>query len=341
MTPQELDDYAYDCDYVAPGSPEPDYRYVVKLVLRATLSFRDGHTPAIRHALRACFDDYFDAFGKELQWGWDPQPPRGKPTPWHFDERLIEVTRDAFTNVKADDELELGFMGSFNQNYVGDHAIECLTVPDWQQTMGDDGSYLSFWVACDAAQKGQWDSGKFALHDFLLKCCNRLNATHGYAGLALALPHEFARWEPYELKLAQQYYGLEIDDPVSTGLMTEGWKGIKGVNWYTVLGGHYVEKLGGNQAIRSHLTDPAFRFYDFAGGGLVIRAGDGPEMGPVAHGAPPLYVAVNQVVRDVRTTVIRSMGLGSNAGELRFNRHLTDLWLRRFDAPGIWPPHQP
>jgi hypothetical protein len=341
MTPQELSSFAYDCDYLAPDSPEPDYRYVTKLVLRATLYFRDGHTPLIRQALKACFNNYFAALGKELRWGWDPQPEGGKPTPWQFDERLVDITREAFENVKADDGMVLGFMSSLNPHYVGDYGIKCLTSPDWEHNIGRDTSYLSFWVACDAFQNGQWDGGAFPLHDFLLTCCNRLNATQGYAGFALALPHEYARWEPYELELAQRYYGLEIDNPIDILGMIQNWRGIKSVNWYTVLGGHYVEKLGGERAIRSNLTDSSFRFYELSGGGLVIRAGDGPEMGPIAYGAPPLYVEVNDVVRPVRTAEVRSMGMGSNAGELRFNRHLTDLWLRRFDGPDIWPPFQP
>ncbi|MBC8642546.1 DUF3396 domain-containing protein [Caballeronia sp. EK] len=336
MTPKELSDYAYDCSYLAPDSHEPDYRYVVKLVLRATLFFRDGHTPKIRQALKACFDEYFAAYGNELQWGWDPQP-ENEPTPWHFDEQLIDLTNEAFTSIKADDGMVLGFVSSLNPHYVGDYGIKCLTRPDWEQSIGRDSSYLSFWVACDAVQNGQWDGGSFPLHDFVLACCNRLNATQGYAGFALALPHEYARWEPYELELAQKYYGIEIDNPINTIGMIQNWRGIKAINWYTVLGGHYVHKLGGIRTIRSQLADPAFRFYEFAEGGLVIRAGDGPEMGDVARGAPPLYVAVNRAVLPARTTEIRSMGLGSNAGELRFNRRLTDLWLRRFDAPGIWP----
>lgn len=336
MTPEQLSEHAYNCGYVSPDSVDPDYRYVVKLVLRATLFFRDGHTPVIRQGLRACFDDYFAAFGKELQWGWEPQPS-GTPTPRHFDARLAEAAREAFGEVKSDDGVELGFMSSLNPQYVGDHAIECITRPNWEQALGRDGAYLTCWVPHDTVQDGRWDDGASPLHDFLLACCNRLKATHGYAGFALALPHEYYRWEPYELDLAQQYYGLEIDNPVHVIPMTQGWKGIKGVNWYTVLGNHYIEKLGGKAAIRARLTDASFRFYDFEGG-LAIRAGDAPELGPSAEGPPPLYVAVNSVVRPVRTTEVGSFGLGSNAGELRFNKRLTDLWLRRFDEPGIWPP---
>jgi hypothetical protein len=32
------------------------------------------------------------------------------------------------------------------------------------------------------------------------------------------------------------------------------------------------------------------------------------------------------------------MGSGSIDGELRFNRCTSDLWIRRFDGPNIWPP---
>jgi len=60
-------------------------------------------------------------------------------------------------------------------------------------------------------------------------------------------------------------------------------------------------------------------------------------MGPVEAGLPRLYVAVNDAVRAVRTREFWSMGYGSNEGELRFNRRLTELWLSRFDRPGIWP----
>ncbi|WP_322102347.1 type VI immunity family protein [Paraburkholderia sp. J41] len=341
MTPKQLSDYIYDCDHIAPDSPEPNYRYVVKLVLRVTLFFRDAHLASSHNALWDCFDDYFKAFGKYLQWGWDPEPSSGKPTPWHFDERLAEDTQTAIINAKPGNGIELGFMDSFNQKYVGDYGIKCLTAPDWEQAIGRDISYLSFWVAPDCVQKGAWDAGAFPMHDFLISCCNKLNATHGYAGFALALPHEYARWEPYELELAERYYGLQIDKPISVILMTNGWEGITGVNWYTVLGEHYTRQLGGPESIRTALTDPEFRFYHLDSGGLVIRSGCEPEMAPVEKGIPSLYAAINKVVLPVRTNRIRSMGLGSNAGELRFNLRLTDLWLRRFDAPGIWPPALP
>lgn len=90
--------------------------------------------------------------------------------------------------------------------------------------------------------------------------------------------------------------------------MIDEWRGIRDVNWYTILGEPSLKKLGGHVAMRKSLTDSAFQFYDF-GAGVAIRAGAEPRMAPVAKGLPPLYVAVNNVVRPVRTTQIRSMGM--------------------------------
>ena len=159
--------------------------------------------------------------------------------------------------------------------------MKCLTVPDWEQAIGgDDRSYLSFWVPFDTVNGDRWDDGAFPLHDFLLVCCKRLRATHGYAGFASRIASRILPLGALRMDLAHGNDGLEIDNPVTVSLTDlEGWKGIKGVNWYTVLGNHYIEKLGGKAAIRGPFsTDmPAsFRFYYFEGG-LAIRAGDAPD----------------------------------------------------------------
>jgi hypothetical protein len=46
----------------------------------------------------------------------------------------------------------------------------------------------------------------------------------------------------------------------------------------------------------------------------------------------------NAAIRPLRNGKYRSMGSGSIDGELRFTRCTSDLWIRRFDGPGIWPP---
>ncbi len=57
-------------------------------------------------------------------------------------------------------------------------------------------------MPCHMVQDRRWNEGTFAsLHDLLLACCDRLKATHGYAGFALALPHEYYRLEPYNWTL--------------------------------------------------------------------------------------------------------------------------------------------
>ncbi|RAR50050.1 hypothetical protein C7401_14342 [Paraburkholderia unamae] len=185
MTSDELEDYIYDCDYIAPDSPKPDYRYVVKLVLRVTLFFRDGHTASTRSALWTCFSDYFKAFGNHLQWGWDPLPKGADPNPWHFEERLANEVHQTLTTSPPDSEIDLAFYDSFNPKYVGNYGITCMTVPDWHQAKNVDGSYLSFWVAPDRLPT--WHLGSGNVPDSRL-CSGLLQSTECDSRLRGILP---------------------------------------------------------------------------------------------------------------------------------------------------------
>ena len=69
-----------------------------------------------------------------------------------------------------------------------------------------------------------------------------------------------------------------------------------------------------------------------------MRAGDLPDLGPVVEPPPEAYMKANAALRPLRNGSFGSMGSGSVNGELHFDRCTTDLWIRRFDAPSIWPP---
>ncbi|EJO9054921.1 DUF3396 domain-containing protein, partial [Cronobacter sakazakii] len=47
---------------------------------------------------------------------------------------------------------------------------------------------------------------------------------------------------------------------------------------------------------------------------------------------PELYVKVNKVLKPIRAPEIGSLGYGSIAGEIRFDRNSTARWLARFDV---------
>lgn len=54
---------------------------------------------------------------------------------------------------------------------------------------------------------------------------------------------------------------------------------------------------------------------------------------------PELYVKVNKILKPIRAPEIDSLGYGSIAGEIRFDKNSTARWLSRFDVE--LPPTAP
>lgn len=98
-----------------------------------------------------------------------------------------------------------------------------------------------------------------------------------------------------------------------------------------------MESLGGPDAFVAYCR--RFNVEPMAlANGFMIQAGELPQIGPVNLPVPEDYVRANAALRPLRNGNFGSMGSGSISGELRFDRCTSDLWMRRLDEPGIWPP---
>ena len=92
-----------------------------------------------------------------------------------------------------------------------------------------------------------------------------------------------------------------------------------------------TDKLGSLEALKERNSDNEIRFYPYAGG-VVVRAGEVPELGDVASNPyPKHYVNVNALLKPARAPEILSLGLGSINGEIRFNKRTSKEWQCRFD----------
>lgn len=156
---------------------------------------------------------------------------------------------------------------------------------------------------------------------------------HGLAGLGVQQVYEDHKYQHLEYEVAQMFNGIDMTSNSTNRGMRNGFSSV---NWYTFLADEWVEKLGGKGQLvtRFDSTDIMLLPYD---GGVVIRAGEWPELGWIEKDPyPDLYVKVNQVLKPVRTPDMGSFGNGSIAGEIRFNKESTARWLARFDnAPQL------
>ncbi|WP_322402464.1 type VI immunity family protein [Massilia luteola] len=284
-----------------------------------------GHTAAKRLALVECFEAYEAAYGSHLKWGWNPDSWR----PVNLTKKPFPTLREYIKPLDEDDTIMWYLSSAHDPEEVGNYVASCLTERGWEE---DEPSCFHFQLPLEHA----FDTEKLrVLESFLTLCAEKLIPFHGVAGLAAMTVEQGPRWEPEALDLATRYRALYIEDIVAD--LPRAPDGLKGVNWLTFVGDLLTERLGGPEAFAAYCQRFNIQPERYANG-FMIRAGATPQLGPVDEPPPEAYVRANAAIRPLRNGKYGSMGSGSIDGELRFNRCTSDLWIRRFDGPGIWPP---
>ncbi len=101
--------------------------------------------------------------------------------------------------------------------------------------------------------------------NFVLRLCQILKPYHGYGGLGFAESSDIGiadKVQPLIYSLARRFPGLEVDRPLLHIRYVS--KGIKGVNWLTILGPRWVDAMGGVTRLRESLSE-LFVFYEYDG----------------------------------------------------------------------------
>lgn len=287
--------------------------------------FWEGHTLAKRLALAECFDAYKEAYGVNLKWMRDPDS-------WDaikLSKNTLPAFREYIQPLDEDDCIEWYESSGNNPDEVGEYAVSCLTERGWQE---NHISCFQFQVPfAHAFNAEKWE----VLKSFLTRCAERLVPFHGVAGLTAVTIEQGEDWEAEALDLATRYCALYVEDMMAD--LPHAPDGLKGVNWLTFVGDLLTERLGGPKAFAAYCQRFDVQPERYAHG-FMIRAGATPQLGPVDELPPEPYVRANAAIRPLRNGKYGSMGSGSIDGELRFNRCTSDLWIRRFDGPDIWPP---
>ncbi|KVV07368.1 type VI immunity family protein [Burkholderia ubonensis] len=329
-----------------------------------TVFFTRGSQPDVREAILDCFDMFDAMFGEHLRGGKDSD--LGK-----FTKRTaagVQKIRRAITDTPSYLQLSVVRSSAIDQDTAGEYGIKVLTgtslATEYVSPTGrlrvpkgkESGlSYLKFHLPMNSITSNE---GIGQYETFLRHVCSRLSVRGGYGGLSPILPYSSHRYMPQEWALASRFSGLEIDstahlikqdyDPVSyegestddmtavydhlhPGANVGRWGFIKGVNWYTIIGDLFVERLGGEGAIRSALDRADIRI-DRIGTCLLIRAGDFPRLGAPEEGLPEPYVFVNRVLRDLRNP--DPDGLHTYIPDLpSADKKNSKAWFARFDLP--------
>ncbi len=291
--------------------------------ITGTLFFTGAHSPDVRAAVCACFDEY-EAIAKDhLTWLWREEPPDG---PNKMVYAKAKSMRSMVARMRENDLLSFAYTSGEKEYDAGDWEFQVFGRRGWEGKMLARGtSGLRFSVPLLYVEE---NPGSFQA--MFVNFARRLKAIHGYGGYGLVL--SLVRSddnEPFEAYLADRLNGLDVGNLV--GGTRNAPKGIKTVSWLTAVNHQMIEQIGGLFTIRSELPRDWFALYDYEAG-LVIQAGPKPEAAPAdADPKPARLVLPNMLFRQVRAPSL-SAHIASKQGEPRLVGWGAEQWLKRFDV---------
>ena len=280
-----------------------------------------GYLPEKRQAIGQVLALYDKYWGDKLKFGFlDGNPNQLHP----YQKFSIDKKQDLINNY-ALDVLNFYWSNVDNLEFVPEYLIKTFSEPEWYEKLHQEISYVQLYLPISELK----EFGVEQLIDLNQKISEILQPMHGFFGLGIQHSHEYYDYQYLEYELAHQFLGLDISN-VESDLRFRG--GFKCINWLTILSDQLItDKLGSLDALKECNSDNEIRFYPYSGG-VVVRAGEVPELGDVASNPyPKHYVNVNALLKPARAPELGSLGFGSINGEIRFNNRTSKEWQCRFD----------
>ncbi|WP_447874522.1 type VI immunity family protein [Serratia fonticola] len=291
---------------------------VSRLGLSITLFFKQGYTLEKREKILACFSRFRAEFGTHLRFHTHSFKGMKKYSP----ENIAKV-EDSIRNKGIHDYGGWEISDAKNMS----EAPNCLMgYLDSGDDDDNENSYLSLVLPWFYLKETQ---GMARFNDWLTYLCQQLEPDSGDCGYCLSMPFDFDDYCPLEYELAKRYPPLQVNANVFADAM-QYTDSSRGVNWITILDNRYIKRLGGEDWVRQVLSrDPEIGVEHYPGG-LLIRAGQYPDLTPLTAGLSPQYLAVNQLIRPIRVQPQEGHSLHSY-GVNQFDEQSTLAWYARYD----------
>lgn len=290
---------------------------VVRIGLLVTLYFRGAHENDVRQNIMTLLADYLRQCGDRLR--WTTIPP--KFTWARVKGNLLTEFRERLFSTPADASWEFIAHGGAVHDEASDYRVEALGLAEWKDRI----EHLSYFTALFPIEFFT-DNQEDSFVATVARWVREVKPIHGYGGLAIIESLANATRERHEqtvYSIAQQFPGLEVDYPTVHSMNCA--KGIKGINWLTILSEPFVAQLGGISTLQTHFGDQ-FTIYPYSGG-VIIQAGPQPQMGS-GNECPDLYIKLNTILRPIRASNGHPF---HHYGTNRFDLDRSNEWLQRFD----------
>jgi len=291
--------------------------------ITAVLFFKDAHLPATREAIFQCFEDYQKVVKPPLTWLFREEPPEGPVKQPYAKAKSLKAM---LNKMEPNDAVSFHYTSGKQAHDASPWGFQVIGLPAWRADMGGWGLCgLQFSVPLLFLEEQQ-----DAFRQLFVDCARRLHAVHGYAGHSLVLSAlRYDENQAFEAYLSPKLRGFDAGNLVASA--ANAHRGIKTVSWLTALNWEYLEKVGGEAAVRSELPMDWFGIFDY-NDSLVIQAGPRPEAAPADQSLPARLVLPNMLFKPIRTPTVQ-LHYASSESEPRLIGWAAEKWLSRFDVP--------
>ncbi|EIU7556869.1 DUF3396 domain-containing protein [Providencia rettgeri] len=315
---EKFDEASWEFTY---GSKKNMDKTIVQVGLTALFYIDECWKPEKREALANAVERFIDEFGDKLKWGFIDDI--NKPEKFVKGDKLSRMKRLADLE---DDSADLLWSSEFYLDFVGDYQINAFSPAGWYEHVHRRVSYICFFLPTK-----ELNEEKNTFEKLVLDFCTLLQPIHGVAGLGTQQLYDDNMYQFIECDIARHFNGVDVTAHVTDRGLRDG---IRSINWYTILSDEWVNKIGGGTYLKQQFMNDDIHLLPYQGG-IVIKAGEWPELGWVERDPyPKLYVKVNHVLKPIRTPSFKSFHLGSISGEIRLDERLTKEWQERLDAEG-------
>ncbi|MFQ0995535.1 type VI immunity family protein [Gilliamella sp. BG2] len=320
---QLLDEYQQNYNKFTYGHYlDPDnIEDAIKMGLVGCFYLDKAYKPEKRQAIGQVLALYDKHWGDKLKHGFF----NANPNKLYFYQDFSLAQKLELINEYALDTLNFYWSNVDNLEFTPEYLIKTFSMAGWYEKVHKSISYVQFYLPINELKSFGVDS----LVELIGQISEILQPMHGFFGLGIQHSHEYYDYQYLEYELAHKYLGLDISNDEADEHLRDGFKCI---NWLTILSDQLVtDKLGSLDELKQRNQDEAITFYPYKGG-VVVRAGEVPELGDVSRNPyPKHYVNVNALLKPARAPEIASLGFGSINGEIRFNNRTSKEWQCRFD----------
>lgn len=332
MIINSLEDYAKyykDFQWIENRDNEQPSLMLVGVEFQAHFLYFAGHIPEKRQALAECIEEYQKYFGDHLTWC----AYEDKEGSWRdnlLDEADTPSLQQIFQMQPDPDDIIQIYYGSHEPLDAVEYAINATTNRKWQGQL-----LLSSFVQFKVIADDVFDPEKFKIiNDLIRFFIKKLGVYHAVSGFQSNTAYMPKNIGDYALEQSKRFLGIYQGASLSeTEAINEG---IKSIDWITYVNDTLIQRICDVSDFPKYcklfnLTPE--RLDD----GYIFQLEKYPQLIPSNEPILESYINLNKALRPLRNGAYKAISHYSSNNLNVLDVSNTRLWIRRFDAPDIYP----